>query len=118
MYVGSLFMRMFFFMRTCNVEARRAFVLCSIAAVFHQNLSSTFAVLFALSYVPCVPFVRSTFAAVPFALLPVPCVPNACNVHCIRFLSGLSWLFVRRIYLHRLPRFMRLNSLICGKFAV
>ena len=31
---------------------------------------SLFAVPFALSYVPCVPFVRSTFAAVPFALLP------------------------------------------------
>ena len=62
-------MRMFI----CAVATVRRGALLSfaaVAAVFHQNLSSTFAVPFALSYVPCVPFVRSTFAAVPFALLP------------------------------------------------
>lgn len=34
------------------------------------------------------------------------------------FKTVLSWLIVRRIYLHRLPYFVRLYSLICGKFAV
>ena len=53
--------------------------------------------------------------AVTFA---VPLQPNTCNVHFIRFLSGFKRVICSCVPLHRLPYFVRLYSLICGKFAV
>ena len=73
--------------------------------------------------------------AVPFALLPfcLSCVPSlrSLRTFCRSFVlkrfqrsfytvcrAVLSGLIVWRVYLHRLHRLARLNSLICGKFAV
>ena len=81
-----------------------------IAAVFDQLLPPGFIRWpFAPPYLyrrPRVPF------AVPFALKRLQ---RSFHTVFKRFLSGL---IVWRVYLHRLHRFVRLNSLICGKFAV
>ena len=104
------------FLCGCNIGARRAFVPCNLRNPYSmfliKNLYSCF-----------LPYLCSRFAlSVP---LPFLClVPLA-----VRFpkrLRGsfysvfraiLSGLIVWRVHLHRLHRFVRLYSLICGKFA-
>ena len=66
---------------------------------------------------PFCPF--STFAAVcavPFAV-PFALKRFQRSFYAV-FRAVLSGLIVWRVHLHRLHRFVRLNSLICGKFAV
>ena len=110
-------MRMFI-LCGCTVWPRRAFVPCS-----RLQHCSIFPSKNRLRFLPYL---------LPFFLLPFQsdCVPCSCGHVCRtfaqtvpRFISnGFKTVFKRsfvwRIYLHRLTRFVRLYSLICGKFAV
>lgn len=108
-------------MRTCNVGARRAFVPCIpwrrfIAVLPFAPVSIICAVAFSHAFCPFALSYLLPFTVVRF--LPYVCPQTVSRFIAYGFLGVLSGLFVCRIYLHRLPYFVRLCSLISGKFAV
>ena len=99
--------------RTCNVLPRRAFFACNLC-----NLRSRFDRLLPPGSMPW------SFAP-PYLYrrprVPLPCLlPSKLFQRSFQtvFQAVLSGLIVWRVYLHRLHRLARLNSLICGKIAV
>lgn len=118
-----IFMRMFIFCAVVTLSRGALLFLATLC-----SLCSTFFLIKPLFMLFCRTFARYLL---PFLsvmrFLPYLCsrfafcrsfAPNACNVHFMRFLSGFKRVNCVARTFHRLPYFVRLYSLICGKFAV